>query len=191
MNNTPYLTNCSYCGRNMSSALEKCPHCKQLVSRIVSCAVCDENLNSTDSVTRDGVVPKNAYERFFHPRCYDLTLAECICPLCKHKFSGEALLRISVGMPCSECGHTPYASICDKCHGYLIGVTNSARLHHTCQAIREAQEEARRKRREAEIAQLKERRRGDKQCILCGAALSILDLFFKREKHQRCRYFRE
>jgi hypothetical protein len=188
MKDKPSLARCSYCERNMSSALDNCPHCGKLVPRMFSCGVCGRDVRSIDAVNEYGVeINRPACIHTYHSSCYKIISAECTCPVCKYTFTAEERRqRKSRDSNCPECGHRIYFTSCHKCWGELISESCVALMqrpwdetatlrHYHCHTLIEAQE-----------AQIREQRKRNKQCIICGKNLGFFDLFFEREKHQGC-----
>lgn len=185
MNNTPLLTQCSYCGRNMSSELNKCPHCAKMVPRMVRCRVCNKDLKNTDAVDEYGVSStENSYE-YFHLDCLE-SASKCYCPVCNHKITFKELSEVTLGynVTCPECGHYNEITRCSTCGGYLLSkeaVNSTPRaagsiLHHpACHANNLV-----------EIERQYQYKRRNRLCLICGEKLKLIHWLVGGTAHWAC-----
>ena len=80
------VNTCPSCNRSMSSDLTWCPHCEQIYPRIVTCFICYQELNNTESIVKRKKTEVIAY---YHPSCYGEVLKEQTCPTCNYTFSEQ------------------------------------------------------------------------------------------------------
>jgi DNA-directed RNA polymerase subunit RPC12/RpoP len=188
MSDSPTLTKCSYCGRNMSSEFHRCPHCGKMVPRLVRCRVCEKDLKSTDSVNSYAASPDDSSKGFFHLGCLQ-SASECSCSVCNRTITLDELTQGSStgsGVNCPNCGHYSFITSCTRCDGYLLtrdavdtrqyGHDGGGVYHPSCHAIKV----------ERLQQQYKERKR-NRQCQICGGKLYFIHSLFGGTTHDRCR----
>ena len=192
MTNVPLLTKCSYCGRNMSSELDKCPHCGKMVPQIVRCRICKQEIGDRYSIDWHGISFIETSSGFFHLNCLEAA-SKCFCSVCNRKITFEEICKAKLAsspQKCPECGHISSIISCESCGGYLLSedaVNRTASYFHmilkhtACHA--------------SDVAEGKrqhEERKRNKLCHHCGEKLDFISRLFRSETHDTCeeRYMR-
>jgi RNA polymerase subunit RPABC4/transcription elongation factor Spt4 len=96
------LVRCLECGKQISSAAQKCPHCDALYPLGHECLICLETVKHSESK------PIDAF-RWVHTACLNVVekefqSAQVICPVCKNVNTSEEYIA-PYGRDCSSCGH--------------------------------------------------------------------------------------
>lgn len=193
MSEAAKLSECFFCKRSMSVEFDRCPHCRELLPRIVRCGRCKQELSSLEAVNRYGEKEHDPYKGSYHAACYP-ELSKAVCSICQCEFTADQRKQsdergVWEGTKCSNCGHSEMLSYCYKCGGPLTWSAskeiydisdNSHFLHPACYTITQTQR-----------AEKQDQRRKYKQCILCGKPLSFFDTLFGNQQHSTCDRFRE
>lgn len=180
MNSVPVLTSCSYCGCNMSSELNKCPHCGKMVPQIVRCRVCEQELGDRYSIDLHNESFFETSSGFFHLNCLEAA-SKCFCSVCNRKITVEELSKTTShqGTRCPECGHLSFVTPCSTCGGYMPSGDGIKGLtyqrHHHCH--------------EKMLALAKEQSKDYRRkriCPLCKKKLNLILWLFGSKTHSEC-----
>jgi hypothetical protein len=101
------VNTCPYCNRSMSSDLIWCPHCEKIYPRTVTCDICYQAVNNTESIIKR---KKTVIKAYYHPSCYREVLKEQTCPTCNYTFLEQEQDRFGREptwnyTSCPNCGH--------------------------------------------------------------------------------------
>lgn len=133
------LTKCSYCGGQVSSDAEKCPHCHKSKPEPVLCVICHLPteyvyekifpMYGKEERARDAWQDKGV-KGIVHEGCYQRVVNELRCPVCfQHPTIKEEAgwLERSCGRwtgmsdaSCSKCGHPLDLTECFNCGVPLV-----------------------------------------------------------------------
>ena len=131
----PKLINCANCGKPVSSAVDKCPHCNKNPEKEHMCGICGKSISAFDHTSCrksywDNKLPDKDRQEFSCPTChkvyrYDKHVQEV-------REDDDGYWHTSYCFTCLSCGQSIKFFICDNCGGFCINDDREYRYHVSC-----------------------------------------------------------